>query len=254
MRDPVGIPQAMDSTGHTFGRKAIDDDPQPFTRPLRCGGCATTVNPVRGYSMRNTSTWVAAHYRLTSRDQAPHDEDCRYDFDAQAGRLHHEHRSDVTRDGGVFELRLPQTDPEAQARFTARWNGHRIPWKDFYFDTAHDASHLARTVEQYEHPVAVSGIVKRAGTTTKDSGYLIELDTERGVSHPPTKRWIHIRALSNDADRLNFRVGQRVLRYGQWTTYTPDQSINHYVHLWIDHRSLITAIDPPTRHISRGTP
>lgn len=305
MSDRVGIPKAVDSSGRTFGRKAIEDEPPPFTRPLQCGGCTVTVNPVRGYRRRTASTWVAAHYRLTDRARAPHDEDCRYDFDVQAGRLLHEHRSAIDHDGDIYELRLPETgprpdvpdveppadtagrdrltvhprrghqleptlsaaaaiarllaiyenDPEARARFTARWNGRRIPWKDFYFDTAHDARHLARVVEQDEHPVAVSGVIKRAGPTTNGSAQLVELDTERGVSHPPTKRWIHIRALSNDTNRLDYAVGQRVLGYGKWATYIPDgQSNNHDVRLWVDHRSVITATDPPVDHSGRGTP
>lgn len=292
-RRTVGIPTAIDDTGRTFGRKAIERNPQPFTRPLHCAGCSTTVDPVHGYPYRKSGTWVDAHYRLTHRTRAPHDQDCPYDFDAQAGRLLQEHRSAVTKKGDTYELRLPQAesqpgdgdvepdtrpdgrdrltvrtrqghtlapvlsaaaaiarliavhenDPEARARFAARWKGRRISWDDFYFDTAHDARRLAQVVADRDHPVAVSGVVKRAGRTTNDSADLLELDTERGVSHPPTGRWIHIRTLRKDPDHLSYDTGQRVLGYGQWTTYTPEKSNNHYIHLWIDDRSLITASD-----------
>ena len=284
----VGIPQAVDAAGRTFGRAAIEREPRPFTEPLHCGGCSTRVQPVSGYTTRD-GTRVNPLYRLTHRLHAPHDNDCRYDFDAQAGRLLEEHRHAISKTGDSYELRLPETtpqtdstdpeshvhpegrdrltvhtrrghtlepvlsaasaiarliatyenDPEACARFSARWKGRRISWDDFYFDTAHDARHLAHVVADGDHPVAVSGLVKRAGRTTNDSADLVELDTERGVSHPPTGRWIHIRILRKDPDRLSFDVGQRVIGYGQWTTYTPERSKNRYLHLWIDHRSLL---------------
>ncbi len=299
MSSRVGIPKAIDSTGRTFGRRAIERDPQPFSRPLRCAGCSTTVDPVHGYPYRKNGTWVAAHYRLTSRTQEPHDDDCRYDFDAQAGRLVEEHRSAVSKTGDTYELRLPEIDPQpadgdvepdihpdgrdrltvrtrqghtiepvlsaaaaiarliatyendprARARFTARWKGRRISWDDFYFDTAHDARHLAQVVADHDHPVAVGGVVKRAGRTTNDSADLIELDTERGVSHPPTGRWIHIRVLRKDPGRLTHQTGQRVLGYGQWDDFEPHGSTSHYVNLWVDHRSLITS-----PNATQGTP
>lgn len=288
----VGIPQAVDATGARFGRTAIERDPRPFTEPLRCGGCTTRVHPVSGYTNRR-GTRVSPLYRLTHRLDEPHDPDCRYDFDAQAGRLLEEHRSAISVSGDIYELRLPETDPvlddsdaepgarsdgrdrltvrtrqghtiepvlsaaaaiarliatyendpEARARFTARWKGRRITWDDFYFDAAHDARHLARVVEARDHPVAVSGVVKRSGRTTNDTADLIELDTQRGVSHPPTGRWIHIRILREDPDRLPHQPGQRVLGYGSWSHFEPDSSRNHYVNLWSDHRALITAVN-----------
>lgn len=294
----VGIPQAIDSTGRTFGRKAIGRDPRPFTEPLHCGGCTTLVRPVSGYTTRE-GTRVNPLYRLTNRHHAPHDQDCRYDFDAQAGRLLEEHRHAVSKTGDIYELRLPEVtpqtedvgqglgvnpdgrdrltvhtrsghtlepvlsaaaaiarliatyenDPQARARFAARWKGRRIAWDDFYFDTAHDARRLAQVIADGDHPVAVSGVVKETGRTTNDTADLIELDTERGVSHPPTGRWIHIRVLRKDPGRLSHGPGQRVLGYGQWSHFEPDSSRNHYVNLWINHGALITTIDdqPPAR-------
>lgn len=291
----VGIPQAVDATGRTFGRAAIARNPRPFTEPMRCGGCTTLVRPVSGYTTRD-GTRVNPLYRLTNRVHAPHDQDCRYDFDAQAGRLLHEHRSTVSKTGDIYELRLPditpqtegadqrpdvnpdgrdrltvhtrrghtlepvlsaaaaierliatyENDPEARARFTARWKGRRISWDDFYFDTAHDARHLAHVVEASDHPIAVSGVVKRTGRTTNDSADLIELDTERGVSHPPTGRWIHIRILRKDPDRLTHGTGQRVLGYGQWDHFEPPGSKSHYVTLWLDRASAATLVPSST--------
>lgn len=285
----VGIPQAIDTAGRIFGRAAIERDPRPLTEPLHCGGCSTRVQPVSGYTTRD-GTRVNPLYRLTHRLHAPHDNDCRYDFDAQAGRLLEEHRHAISKTGDIYELRLPETtphtegtdrdpdvnpdgrdrltvhtrrghtlepvlsaaaaiarliatyenDPEARARFTARWKGRRISWDDFYFDTAHDARHLAHVVEASDHPVAVSGVIKLIGRTTNDTADLIELDTERGVSHPPTGRWIHIRILRRDPDHLTHGTGQRVLGYGQWDHFEPSGSNNHYVNLWIDRDSLAT--------------
>src|SRR5699024_4307811 len=138
-----------------------------------------------------------------------------------------------------------ENDPTAQSRFTADWNGDRIPWEDFYFDAARDAHRLARTIEQHAHPVAVSGTIKDSGSTTSGGSYSIELDTDGGVRHRPTGRWIHVRIYSTDPDLLDFQVGQRILGYGQWQTWIPDHSAtNYFVRLWLNHRSAMTRIGP----------
>lgn len=290
MSERVGIPRATDITGRIFGRTAIDSDPRPFRRPLRCAGCSTPVTPVSRYPRRD-GAWVDGYYRLTNRERAPHDEGCRFDFDAQVGRLIVEHRHAVTKNGDVYELQLPdfdadpsdddvgdlpnlggrdrltvntlndhplvpvlsaaaaiarliatyEHDPDARARFVARWQGREIPWNDFYFDVTHDARHLARIVESESHPVAVAGNVKFTGRTTRNDADLLELDTEGGVSYPPTGRWIHVRVMRNDPGRLTHDVGERVLGYGAWGQFEPQESKNHYVSLWINDQSLITS-------------
>ncbi|WP_354588567.1 hypothetical protein [Janibacter sp. UYMM211] len=289
MTERVGIPRAVDSAGRTFDRTAIERVPQPFDGPLRCAGCTTVVQAVHGYPRRN-GTLVDPYYRLTHRTEAPHDPHCRYDFDARVGRLHEEHRSALTKDGDVYELRLPETDtappgaalladtrsdgrdrltihprrghtlapvlsaaaaiaamistydddPQARARFAARWKGERIAWEDFYFDVAQDARRLARVVAGRDHPVAVSGHVKRVGRTARDTADVVELATGRGVTHPPNGRWIHVRLMSKAPGALPREVGQRVLGYGRWEHFEPEDSDNHYVNLWVDHASSVT--------------
>lgn len=292
MSGHVGIPSARDARGRSFGYLAIDDDPQPFEKPLICGGCETRVDPVRGY-VRRDSTSVRAHYRLTNRAQAPHADGCPYDFDAEVGRLLVEHRREIERNGDVYELRLPdlsggvdeaapdpvaesgardrlvvheqpgrrlppalmaaaavarllrvyEDDPEAQARFRASWNGRTIPWGDFYFDVARDALRLGQVIRAEKgYPVAVAGTVKKLGESASGQSY-VELDTVRGVPDKASARWIHVRAYSNQAKHLPFETGQRVLGYGHWKAYAPDDSSSIFFNLWVDHRSLIATVD-----------
>jgi len=113
--EEVGIGEAIDSQGHRFGRAAIDQEPQPFVKPLTCGGCKTGVVAVPSHTRRaprthlaeSGQTWVVAFYRLHHRKRTPHDDDCIYDFDARTGELHRQHRSVVRKDGDIYELRLP---------------------------------------------------------------------------------------------------------------------------------------------------
>ena len=84
-------PKAIDATGRTWDRAAIPRVPQPFVKPLRCGGCTTPVVAVHGYETRFGAE-VAPLYRLTDRAATPHEDGCIYDLDAQADNLVTQHR------------------------------------------------------------------------------------------------------------------------------------------------------------------
>lgn len=106
MVERLGIPVAIDATGRMWRRAAIQCVPQPFVRPLRCGGCRTAVVAVHGY-LNRFGTAVAPLYRLIDREANPHEDGCVYDFDTQAARILTQHRPLLSRHGEIYELQLP---------------------------------------------------------------------------------------------------------------------------------------------------
>lgn len=104
----VGIPVALDGRGQQFGRTAIDQEPQPFQSPLRCGGCSAPVTSTRSHPRRkphSSETYkVLAFYRLKSGNE--HEPSCLYHFDARAGELVSEYRREIERHGDHFVLLL----------------------------------------------------------------------------------------------------------------------------------------------------
>ena len=113
------MPEAIDATGRRWRRLAIEQQPQPFVKPLHCAGCVTPVVPVHGYVTR-FGTSVAPLYRLTDREASPHEPGCIYDFDAQGGRIVTENRPLVRRDDDVYELQLPTLPTTLEGERNAR--------------------------------------------------------------------------------------------------------------------------------------
>src|SRR6476661_1223001 len=64
MVDTFGIPRVVDARGTSFGRQQIQRTPQPFVRPLTCGGrtCLAAAVAVVGYL--RLQTWVEPMFRL----------------------------------------------------------------------------------------------------------------------------------------------------------------------------------------------
>ncbi|GAB2663669.1 hypothetical protein GCM10027169_27550 [Gordonia jinhuaensis] len=114
-KERVGIPRARDAKNNLFEREAVDESPQPFVKPLLCGGCTAPVVAVPGSTRRSGagSVSVIPYYRLKSRDEHDHDEGCRYHFDERVGDIATEYRQEIERDADTYLLIL--RDPQSLA-------------------------------------------------------------------------------------------------------------------------------------------
>jgi len=85
MVETYGIPRVVDAAGTSFGRLQIDRTPQPFVRPLTCGGrtCSASAVAVVGYL--RLQTWVEPMYRLGPG--AEHSAGCPFNVEARVGDL-----------------------------------------------------------------------------------------------------------------------------------------------------------------------
>jgi hypothetical protein len=64
MVDTYGIPKVVDARGTIFGRQQIQRTPQPFVRPLTCGGRGCSAGAVAVVGYLRLQTWVEPMYRL----------------------------------------------------------------------------------------------------------------------------------------------------------------------------------------------
>lgn len=150
----IGIPRAVDADGRPFDRWAIDDEPQPFTRPLSCGGCESQVGPVRRYTRRN-GTVVEPLYRLGKG--VNHDDGCVYDFDAQVGRLQRRNVGVVERDGDfyVLVLNVPPDDDQVSTTEAVGDPRGRLDFKQTASPplnpTLRAASEIVKLLRKFEH-------------------------------------------------------------------------------------------------------
>jgi hypothetical protein len=93
----VGVPTAIDHKGRRFTHLDIDPTNPPYERPLKCPGCAVTVQPVAGY-VTATEVEVPALFRLGKG--LAHEDRCPWDFDRRAKGITAEaHGSVVVLDG-----------------------------------------------------------------------------------------------------------------------------------------------------------
>ena len=76
MVDTFGIPRVVDARGTSFGRQQIQRTPQPFVRPLTCGGRACSAAAVAVVGYLRLQTWVEPMFRLGPG--AEHSEGCPY--------------------------------------------------------------------------------------------------------------------------------------------------------------------------------
>ena len=93
MVDTFGIPRVVDARGTSFGRQQIQRTPQPFVRPLTCGGrtCSAAAVAVVGYL--RLQTWVEPMFRLGPG--AEHSAGCPFNVDQRIDDLVKAHRAAV---------------------------------------------------------------------------------------------------------------------------------------------------------------
>ena len=111
MSDDVGIPSALDANGHRFTRRDVEREPQPFVRPLRCGGCSAPVSPVRGHPRQQgtRTAQVVPHYRLSVGGE--HERRCPFNFHERATEIVEQSRGTVEKRRGRYRLLIPEDDP-----------------------------------------------------------------------------------------------------------------------------------------------
>src|SRR6478609_5213418 len=104
MVDTYGIPRVVDARGTSFGRQQIQRAPQPFVRPLTCGGrsCSAAAVAVIGYL--RLQTWVEPMFRLGPG--AEHSEGCPFNVDHRVDDLVKAHRAVVKPKEGQYRLLL----------------------------------------------------------------------------------------------------------------------------------------------------
>ena len=100
MVDTFGIPRVVDARGTSFGRQQIQRTPQPFVRPLTCGGrtCSAAAVAVVGYL--RLQTWVEPMFRLGPG--AEHSEGCPFNVDHRIDDLVKAHRAVVEPKAGQY--------------------------------------------------------------------------------------------------------------------------------------------------------
>src|SRR6478609_3045518 len=102
MVDTFGIPRVVDARGTSFGRQQIQRTPQPFVKPLTCGGrtCSATAVAVVGHL--RLQTWVNPMFRLGPG--AEHSALCPFNVEARVDDLVKEHRAAIEPKDGQYRL------------------------------------------------------------------------------------------------------------------------------------------------------
>ena len=113
-----GMEFARDATGARVGVAAIDLDPQPFTKPLRCEWCTTAVRAVRSHTSTRAGRPfpVKGHFSLIGRaaQEAHHDDGCRLNpVDALAHIVRDSDDLAQALPDGRLRLILPDADSAA---------------------------------------------------------------------------------------------------------------------------------------------
>ncbi len=153
----IGIPRAVDVEKRSFDRWVIELEPQPFARPLSCGGCHARVEPVTGYMTRKGTT-VDPLYRLGRG--VSHENGCVYDFDAQVGQLHQRNVGVVEKDGDLYVLVLNMELEGEQAASKDAKSGprNRLAFSRVGIPPLHPtlraASEIAKLLRKFEHDPA----------------------------------------------------------------------------------------------------
>lgn len=156
----VGMPYAIDDAGTRHSRWAIDYQPRPFVGGLRCSGCATGVDSVVGYKPRGGTRRVDPLFRL--QKHTAHEEDCEYDFHAQAGKLTVDYRSEIEKRGNHYTLiladpapsRVVPTAEEAPADPRSRLDVRARPGAPRLHPTISAASAIARLLASFDNDPA----------------------------------------------------------------------------------------------------
>lgn len=104
MVETYGIPRVVDSRGNHFGRQAVQRTPQPFVKPLTCGGRGCTAATVAVVGYHRLQTWVEPMYRLGPG--AEHSARCLFNVDQRLDDLVQEHRAAVVPKDGLYRLML----------------------------------------------------------------------------------------------------------------------------------------------------
>lgn len=157
MTQRIGIPTAVDANGGVFDRSDVGRTPEPFARPLRCGGCSIPVTTQSPHTKQRGNIHVAGSYKRMPNGP-DHDQGCRYAFDARVGQLVQEHRAEVEREHGRYVLLLRELmrhphatePPESVADPRSRLQVSTRPGQPKATATLQAAAQIARLLSDFD--------------------------------------------------------------------------------------------------------
>lgn len=114
MVETYGIPRVIDAEGYRFNRGHIEKTPQPFVKPLTCGGRNCTAATVAVTGHHRLKTWVEPMYRLGPGAQ--HTDGCLFNVDERMDALVKEHRAAIEPKNGMYRLMLQVVEKPTPVR------------------------------------------------------------------------------------------------------------------------------------------